>query len=201
MSTGQVPSDSDNFVGNDITNTSFLHGLYILSGTGHFLYGNNVQGTITPSGTGALPDSTYYLSSKPFFWDISTSWPDIGTPYNTANETNPALERYNANEFTLCENQIFTAVPSIKDKIDNDRLRVYPNPFADQLTLSYYAAQDEKAELRIYDDLGIIILEKAVFAEQGLNSFYINTNSYISGFYFVTLMNDTSVKEYKCIKL
>jgi hypothetical protein len=50
-------SNDQNFIGNQVTNTSSaLHGLYSLQGTGHFAYGNQVKGTILPVGT-SEPDS------------------------------------------------------------------------------------------------------------------------------------------------
>src|SRR5205085_4353518 len=80
MTSGTMQSDSQNFVGNEIPNTGAFMGMYTLYGAGHFEYGNNVRGVITPTGTTNLPDTSYYLSSQPSFWNIASPFPSIGEP-------------------------------------------------------------------------------------------------------------------------
>ena len=93
-------SNDQNFVGNEIPNSTVLMGNYTLAGTGHFQHGNNVKGTITPSGTNSLTDSSYYLTQKPFFFGANT-WPCIGSPSPFNLLTIPAKDRFNLQN-TLC---------------------------------------------------------------------------------------------------
>ena len=94
--------DSTAFVGNEVTAApSLFYGLYVLTGTGNFTYGNNVNGTPQPSGTTSLPDNSYYTTSAPSF--ISGTWPSIGYPNTINSGSIPAETRYASNEFALCD--------------------------------------------------------------------------------------------------
>ena len=107
-------TDSVNFIGNEVTNTGFLMGLYFLQGTGHFQYGNNIKGTITPTGTAALSDTSYFYPTLPNFWSPPLSYPPVG-PSNTINtHLNPAKERYlSGSDFALCNDNILTPTKKI----------------------------------------------------------------------------------------
>lgn len=71
-------SDSQNFVGNEITNTGFLMGNFTLAGTGHFRHGNNKQGQYIPAGTNYLDETTLFLPFPPPYYIQNNSWPPIG---------------------------------------------------------------------------------------------------------------------------
>ena len=131
MTSGTAESDSLNFIGNEIPNTGFLLGNFIISGNDQFSYGNIVRGTLTPSGTGSLTDSSYYLTSRPSFWSNST-WPSIGV--NSAQTgSNPAKDRYvAANGLTVCEEEIINTISSTT--LSNTI--IYPNPVQNQFTIS-----------------------------------------------------------------
>jgi|GEM_PF-361000 len=100
MTTNSVTSDYQNFVGNEVTNTGPFMGLYTLTGTGHFQFGNNIKGTITPGGTNNLPDSSYYLQDKPDFWSVNYLWPSIGIPNTLNSGTVQAKMRYSNSHYT-----------------------------------------------------------------------------------------------------
>ncbi|PSJ71460.1 hypothetical protein C7N43_39200 [Sphingobacteriales bacterium UPWRP_1] len=95
-------SNMQNFVGNEVTSNVFLQGLYTITGSNHIQHGNNIKGTITPSGTGTLPDVSYYLSQPPDFWNIAGAWPTIGIPNALNSGTIPAKARFQAGIFTAC---------------------------------------------------------------------------------------------------
>jgi hypothetical protein len=94
------PTDSQNFAGNEISNSS--QGLYLLSGTGHFEFGNNFKGTIVPSGTSSLPDSSYYLNAKPGFFPAGMTWPSLGIPNALNAGTIPAKVNQANGPLTSC---------------------------------------------------------------------------------------------------
>jgi hypothetical protein len=93
-------SNSQNYVGNEITNTSI--GFYQLEGVNHYEYGNNKLGVIIPSGTNNLTKKSYYLTEKPLYWNYYYTWPSIATPngYNTGSI--PAEKNYANNELSFC---------------------------------------------------------------------------------------------------
>lgn len=106
-----------NFVGNEITNSGFLLGLYSLSGSGHFEYGNNKNGTIIPSGTSDLPESTLYMETAEPFYLSESAFPPIGTPQPLDNFLIEAEMRYNDDQLTIssaCNSRII-----LVDDLDN----------------------------------------------------------------------------------
>jgi len=96
-------SNSQHIVGNDVTYNGIFLGPYDITGTGHIQHGNNIDGTITPSGTDTLADTSYYLTVAPIFWDIADSWPSLGIPNVIDAGTIPAKARWDQGSgFTVC---------------------------------------------------------------------------------------------------
>ena len=93
-------SPNQNLVGNEITNTgSPMSAInYTIQGTGHFVFGNNNKGTIAPSGTTALPDTSYYFSSRPALIP-QNFYASIGTPNTLNSGSIPATYFYQNNDF------------------------------------------------------------------------------------------------------
>ncbi|MBC8047808.1 MAG: T9SS type A sorting domain-containing protein [Fimbriimonadaceae bacterium] len=113
MSSASAGNDQ-NYIGNEITNTTALKGLYNLSGTGHFEYGNNVKGTIKPAGTSLLPEPTLYFDGVSLFYETESAWPPIGTPNSINEYAISAEERYINNSLTIqadCNDKII--IPTI----------------------------------------------------------------------------------------
>jgi hypothetical protein len=96
-------SNYQHIVGNDVDyNGSFL-GPYTITGTNHIQHGNNVDGVITPPGTGTLTDTSYFLEEEPVFWSVTDSWPSLGIPNVLGDGTNPAKSRWDLGSgFTVC---------------------------------------------------------------------------------------------------
>ena len=91
-------TNSQHIVGNDITGA-----FYTITGAGHIQHGNNHNGTIKPSGTGTLNDTSYYLDGEPAFWSVSNSWPSLGIPNVLGTGTNPAKARWDlSSDYTVC---------------------------------------------------------------------------------------------------
>lgn len=88
--------NSTNIVGNDITNSSL--GLYTLTGSDNYQYGNRVKGSnnFRPNGTDNLEKESYYLCSSPKWWNNET-WPTIGSPYPYNSTQIPVELRWNNN--------------------------------------------------------------------------------------------------------
>jgi len=132
LSSGTVNTNQNNFIGNDITGTGLGQGQYVITGTGHLLYGNNDNGTLQPPGTGLLNDTSYYLTGTPSFWNITEPFPNIGTPNPVTGQNNPARQRFlSGGSFTICGEELPTRVKDIKP----EDFEIFPNPACSTLTI------------------------------------------------------------------
>ncbi|MFB6307369.1 MAG: hypothetical protein ABEH43_10360, partial [Flavobacteriales bacterium] len=126
-------TDSLNFVGFEITDNS--NGQYKIEGSGHFKHGNNVNGTIDPSGTNTLSDTSYYRDEKPVYWRNGISWHSVGIPNELDSGTIPAERRFrNGDILTVCDvNELESDTDSVNsvNDIENNAAKaiaIYPNP-------------------------------------------------------------------------
>lgn len=183
MSTNPA-SDSVMYVGNEVTNTAFLMGNYTLNGNGHFQYGNNIRGTLTPANTSLLPEESYYLSSPPNWLN---SWPGIGTayPYNTG--TIPAKVRFINQTYTDC-NSVITSTENVK----YDAITISPNVFTQHITLFGNAPF---YDVSIYDMNG-----KCVFSTRVCAGVQIDLAHLSSGVYLLTAEGENESCMNKVVK-
>jgi hypothetical protein len=176
MNTSPATNDQ-NFVANEITNTAPFMGQYYLSGTGHYQYGNNVKGTITPAGTTGVSPDSYYYSSTPLFFG-ATAWPPFGAPqpYNTG--TIPALQNYNAGFYTNCEQD--STITGLHSETINE-IVIYPNPGNG---IFYIPANKSGSDylIQAYNCHGQMILNK-VLASGSTQEFQL----FEKGIYFISL--------------
>jgi hypothetical protein len=154
-----VPTNDQNFIGNEITNTGFLLGNYFLSGSGHFQYGNNVKGTITPAGTGSLAEASLLYQSAPLYYFNASAWPPIGPP-NALNAHHIEMQdRYNAGAFTVCS-EIVT-VDRTDTPLSEDVFSAYPNPCSDRLYVNIPGVFTEQpVNVELWDVNGRLVLKK-----------------------------------------
>ena len=92
ISNNSPPSDSQNILGLEISSDGGFFGNYNISGSNHFLFGNNIESSISPSGTNNLPDTSYYLDQFPNFLS-SYVLPEIGIPNLINSGSIPARDR------------------------------------------------------------------------------------------------------------
>lgn len=111
---------------------------------------------------------------------------------------NKVIEGHEANEFTLNDlaeasdvTVEFDAATGTEESFE-DRLKVYPNPFAEMLTLS----GADGCTLRIVDVTGAVILNKEIFASHE----QINLNHLTPGVYFCHIQKEKQVKVVKVVK-
>jgi len=185
---------NQNFLGNDIPNTSFPYNLanYTILGTGHFIYGNNNKGTIDPSGTSVLPDSSYYYSSKPLFVPI-TQWAAIGTPNSMGAASIPAFDRYASGN--LFDNSCGNITTESKANKTISDILIYPNPTTSLLNIT---CENNMKSIRLFDMQGRLIY----FISSLGNSQQINIKNVKKGLYFLFVYfpnNDLIIK--KIIKM
>jgi hypothetical protein len=155
ITNNSVKSDSQNLVGNEVSYNLGLYGQYSLTGSNHFEFGNDVQGTITPAGTSNLTDNSYYLSSKPVFWDIADPWPPLGPPNTVDSKFNPAYYRYTTcGIYTICPYNV-----SVKENEKSENIRVYPNPSSNLIHLELPYSANEFPTICFYNLNGKLVKE------------------------------------------
>ena len=182
-------TNNQNFVGSEITNTEFLHGLYILTGEDQFQYGNNVKGEIIPAGTTELNDSSYYLTEPPNFWNDNIGWPSIGMPNILNTGTIPAKIRYELGGLvTVCPDSIITSINHESIGFNQDVV-LWPNPASNLINIKLPYEYTGKVSINLTNTFGNVILS--------INSEVINSSSLKvlidgipTGIYLLTLKSD-----------
>jgi len=148
-------SDNQNFVGNEIPGTVF--GYFILSGLGHYSYGNNDGGTVVPNGTSSVTDTTLYLTADNPYYGLINDLPVIGYPNVLSSNQILAMENYSNGFLSSCLPQftlpVDTNIASIPVYMSAASI-VYPNP-------TQYEIQIRDLEsgtwIEIYNAGGILI--------------------------------------------
>lgn len=132
------PTDSSNFVGNEITNTGFLLGNFSTSGQGNFSWGNNVKGTCNPSSTTGIETVSLYRTEAPCYFYNNFVWAPIGYPASLNQNTIPAKDRYNQGIMTFDTCTVDISYASLQ-KYEQT---FYPNPVNGELYFCNYGNID-----------------------------------------------------------
>jgi hypothetical protein len=123
-------SNDQNFIGNQVTNTSAGLGLYTLQGTGHFTHGNQIKGTIQPPGTGEPDSVSLFGYGFSGFYSTYSSIP----PIRNANwqASTPLIEsqyRWQVmGKPAVCTDTLFTITTATTDHDPLGSLTIFPNP-------------------------------------------------------------------------
>lgn len=152
------PTDSSNFVGNEITNTGFLLGNFTIYGNGNFSHGNNVKGTCNPNSTENIDMESLYLESAPCYFYSEFTWPAIGYPSNLNTNTIPAKQRYSQGIMTF--DTCIIDYSAIKPVITE--MKFYPNPCNEELFLDDF---NDVLKIEVVDQTGRI-----VFSDSSIDS-------------------------------
>ena len=92
--------NSQNFIANEIPGTI---GLYTLSGTDHYQYGNNKAGITIPAGSSQVEQTSLYLTKSVYCSnDFNPMFPSIGYPNRDNKGTNSAVYRYVQKQLSMC---------------------------------------------------------------------------------------------------
>lgn len=183
-------SPYQNFLGNEIPNTSFPYNIvnYTIQGTDHFIHGNNNKGTIHPAGTSALMDSSYAYIQKVDFIPIA-QWAGIGTPNIMGSASIPAYERYNSGTIfsNACNGISISVNQPFKTK---EKFMIFPNPVVSEMTIeSSHFIQN----LTVINLMGEVLHyhENIGFSNQ------ISTVDWRNGLYFILInfANNKSITE------
>lgn len=175
-------SNDQNFIGNEITNSGFFLGLYMLNGTGNFEHGNNVNGTIHATGTATLNDSSYYCNSEPSFMQTQNNWPSIGIPNAINSGSNAAKNRYVVNSYTTCSPVITTGIKNLTTA-NNNEFNIFPNPTSNMVYITNSSNLSYPLNITICNTYGAIIGKHILTSP----SQAIDLTTYSSGVYFVKM--------------
>lgn len=121
-----TPTDSTVFIGNEITNSGFLLGNYLLAGQGNVESSNNVLGNCIPSGTENLTHPSLIQDNLPLFYSNS-NWPPIGYP-NSINENQIETQ------YLVLSNSLSSCLNANTLELSNN-VKIYPNPASEQITI------------------------------------------------------------------
>ncbi len=183
-------SPNQNFLGNEITNDNFPYSLvnYTILGSGHFIQGNNNKGTIHPSGTEILIDSSYAYTEKPDFIPMN-QWVGIGTPNNMGATSIPAYERFDSG--TIFSNTCGNSTVGIKENFETEKkVVIFPNPVQSEMAIE---SSRFITDLRVINSIGQEIHYQN---NLGLTNL-INTTEWKNGVYmvFINFLNEESSVE------
>jgi hypothetical protein len=183
---GQVQSNMQNFVGNEVTNTSFLHGLYMLNGNNQFQFGNNIRGDIIPADTDTLSDISYYLTTPPYFWSSSISWPSVGEPNVLNTGTIPAQVRYqNASTLTSCPDSVSTAI-HYNSAHNSPIIKIWPNPAHSVININPYVKYNGHVTLKLTNMVGTTMLT-TTYATAGYKVLKLHIENIPPGIYTLNI--------------
>ncbi len=172
-----TPSNSQNFIGNEITNSNFLMGNYFLSGSDHFEFGNNIKGKVTPENTDYITLESLYILQKLDYYN-ENNWPPIGLP-RKLNEFNTEAENSNINEFlTSCDYKL----SSSEALSHNNSIHIYPNPLIHTDLLNVSTANNFN-RIVIFDLTGNEIFT----SYSNYNKFQIDISEFTKGIYFINI--------------
>lgn len=173
-------SPKQNFIGNEITNTSFLQSLvnYTILGVDHFIYGNNNKGVINPVGTTEIYDKSYYYTTKPDFISIQ-EWASIGAPNELNSGEISAQKRYDSRmifDSGSCNSSVLKV-----DEFDEGSIKVFPNPILLKVSIQ---SRLKVNKVKITNQLGKLVYSKKIDA----NDTVLNLSQLNSGLYFLKIM-------------
>ena len=177
-------TDSVNFIGNEITNTTVPYGVYLLNGNGHFQHGNNVKGTATPANTSVIPEASLYLTAQPAFMNSAGTIPTIGYPNALSSGTIKSVINFGDENFAPCEEDIFTG--RSENSVKNLSFKTYPNPVSDILSIQFdIEFQSFPINFLLTDISGKTILAKEINTETTAAEISLNLQHLSSGIYLL----------------
>jgi len=177
-------SNGQNFIGNQVTNTSspFL-GFYALQGSDHFEYGNMIKGNVIPTGTNEPNDTTMFGYVFNSFYEYISSVPPIKN--NNWQTQTPLIEahyRYQVSDKkAICNDIIYvpTLIMEPKEMI-NREFDVYPNPFTNEFIVKNKSDRTDYL-IKVYNTLGRLVYSEILSGENNI----IDTKELNSGMYFL----------------
>jgi len=150
---GELETKTQNFIGNEIVG-NFPYGLYVLTGSNHFEFGNNDGGNCIPQNTNDIVDLSYFHQEAPWYLDVA--FPSIGYPNELNENIIPAQERWlNGCGFTMAWTHQTVGVEDAYQKLQ-EAVRLLQNPVSEDLLLELNQSI-ESVDFQIYSSQAQLI--------------------------------------------
>ncbi len=173
-------SDGQLFIANETTAAGLWWGLYLLQGSDHFEWGNNVKGTLLPANTGSVAVSSLFLPGPDAqLMEYGLAPGAIGPPNSLGTGTIPARRRFDAARRTGCEADAVTRAGDVRRPAGGG-WGFFPNPASRHIQLSG-PADAAGVHVRIQDATGRI--RRSAQAEPGDT---LDLAGLAAGYYVVT---------------
>lgn len=183
---------SVNLIANEVTGTGFLQGMFTLTGSNHFVYGNNVKGTLYDAGTTNEADTSLY-GAKPeeYYTKTNTVWPPIGTisKFNTQNTASKA--RFLVSAYTSCA---YAFTQNLEPELGGKQgaWNIYPNPCSNLIQLPDGRTGDL---IRIRDQMGRLVSEEVLTDRRS-----IDASQLPNGIYLLECLRNGNIHSTKLVK-
>jgi hypothetical protein len=165
------------------------------------------------NGLGQLGDGTTINKNIPIQVGVGTNWLTVETGFNhtIALSVDHTLYSWGWNNYgqlgdgTFIDKIIPTRVGSICS-LGTDgftilkSLQVYPNPTANNGTISYTLSENKTITLLLLNSLGQLVHQEKITGKLGENLYQIDMNTYSAGLYLVTLKAGDDSVTVKLIK-
>ncbi len=171
-----IPTDQQNFIGNEITNDGFFLGNYLLFGEDHYELGNNHKGDIIPNEIVSINESSLYLEQADNYYLQMAHWPPIGIP-NALDEHQIESQFKWQEQLDFCEP--IQISPSQQNELEHS-MTIYPNPSNGILQWNSPGINIEA--IQIYSIDGLLIESKSVGTDNTLALAHLASGSYILKF-------------------
>ncbi|WP_426430720.1 T9SS type A sorting domain-containing protein [Winogradskyella sp. HB-48] len=90
---------------------------------------------------------------------------------------------------------------SITDNLQNEKLKIYPNPINSSTILEFTPQHSENISVTVYDELGKIVYDvPSKELNEGINKITLDLSDFQSGFYFCKIIDGNNVQKVKLIK-
>jgi len=120
--------------------------------------------------------------------DFSTD--TINNLINSCNVSN-----ITANPFTPCSH---LSIQVLEEQSKN--IKIYPNPFNDNITITFNDNYNEEIDLRMFDITGKLVIHEKYFSLNKEKSIILNTNRLMSGIFIINIQGDRQLQSFKLIK-
>ncbi|MBK8954199.1 MAG: fibronectin type III domain-containing protein [Saprospiraceae bacterium] len=91
--------------------------------------------------------------------------------------------------------------PNQGTALDLESIQITPNPFDQNLQVSFFSTSEQRVQLNILDQLGRVVNKEQLNATEGINIFHLNTASLNPASYYIRLVAAGNQHTRKLIKL
>lgn len=94
----------------------------------------------------------------------------------------------------------YSTIQVVKMRRAITKTSVYPNPAIDRAMVQFSATAEDKVDLRVYNNAGVLLLHKKESVQKGINKLSVDLRTLASGVYQVVLEGNSNKEVIKLIK-